>query len=124
IAAASASAAAALLLFEARRAALAAIVAGACVAGAQALVNHFAAPSTYALGKPCESRPLPHSGGLGGLTQDVVLRAVDAAACRLGATREELVLALADKSEAERFERKHGVDPRTLGALLRILTGS
>ena len=124
IAAALAFVAAALLIVEARAAALAAIAAGLCVAGAQALVNHFAAPTTYSLAKPCESRPLPHSGGLGGLTQDVVLKAVDGAACRLGATREELVLALADKSEAERFERKHGVDPRTLGAFLRILTGS
>ena len=124
IAAALAFVAAALLIVEARAAALAAIATGLCVAGAQALVNHFAAPKTYSLAKPCEARPLPHSGGLGGLTQDVVLRAVDGAACRLGATREELVLALADKSEAERFERKHGVDPRTLGAFLRILTGS
>jgi predicted MFS family arabinose efflux permease len=123
IAAALAFAAAALLIVEAPAAAIAALVAGAGVAGAQALVNHFAAPQTYALGAPCESRPLPHSGGLGGLTQDVVLKAVDGAACRLGATREELVLALADKSEAKRFERKHGVDPRTVGAFLRLLIG-
>jgi hypothetical protein len=123
IAAALAFAAAALLIVEAPAAAIAALVAGAGVAGAQALVNHLAAPQTYALGAPCESRPLPHSGGLGGLTQDVVLKAVDGAACRLGATREELVLALADKSEAKRFERKHGVDPRTVGAFLRLLTG-
>ena len=123
IAAALAFAAAALLIAQARTAALAAIVAGLCVAGAQALVNHFAAQKTYALGAPCESRPLPHSAGLGGLTQDVVLKAVDGAACRLGATREELVLALADKSEAQRFEDKHGVDPRTIGAFLKLLTG-
>jgi len=123
IAAALAFVAAALLLFEARRAAIAALVAGACVAGAQAVVDHFAAPKTHALGKPCESRPLPHSGGLGGLTQDVVLKAVDAAACRLGATREELVLAIADKSEAQRFEREHGVDPRSIGGILRALAG-
>ena len=121
IAALLAFAAAALLVVDARPAALAAIVAGACVAGGQALVDHFAAPQTYALGKPCESRPLPHSGGLGGITQDLVLRAVDAAACRLGATREELVLALADKSEAEKFQRRHGVDPRTIAAFLRVL---
>jgi len=123
IAAALAFAAAALLIVEVRAAAIAALVAGACVAGAQALVNHYAAPKTYALGSPCESRELPHSGGVGGLTQDVVLTAVDAAACRLGSTREELVLALADTSEAKRFERKHGVDPRTVGAFLRLLTG-
>ena len=123
IAAALAFAAAALLIVDARAAAIAALVAGACVAGAQALVNHYAAPKTYALGRPCQSRELPHSGGVGGLTQEVVLRAVDGAACRLGATREELVLALADDSEARRFKRKHGVDPRTVGAFLRLLTG-
>jgi predicted MFS family arabinose efflux permease len=123
IAAALAFAAAALLIVDARAAAIAALVAGACVVAAQALVNHYAAPKTYALGTPCQSRQLPHSGGVGGLTQQVVLRAVDAAACRLGATREELVLALADRSEAKRFERKHGVDPRTVGAFLRLLTG-
>lgn len=123
IAAALAFAAAALLVVDARRAAIAGIAAGACVVGAQALVNHFAAPQTYALGAPCQSRELPHSGGVGGLTQDVVLKAVDGAACRLGATREELVLALADKSEAKRFERKHGVNPRSIGAILRLLVG-
>ena len=84
---------------------------------------HHAAPKTYALGRPCQSRELPHSGGVGGLAQEVVLTAVDGAACRLGATREELVLALADKAEALRFKRKHGVDPRTVGAFLRLLTG-
>ena len=86
-------------------------------------MNHFAAPQTYALGKPCESRPLPHSGGLGGITQDLVLRAVDGAACRMGATREELVLAIADQSEAKRFKRKHGVDPSAVGSILRALAG-
>jgi len=121
IAALLAFAAAALLVVDARGPALAAIAAGLCVAGGQALVNHFAAPQTFAVGKPCESRPLPNSGGLGGITQDLVLRAVDAAACRLGASREELVLALADKSEAEKFQRKHGVDPRTIAAFLRVL---
>jgi len=123
IAAALAFAAAALLVVDARAAATAALAAGTCVAGAQALVNHYAAPKTYALGAPCESRELPHSGGVGGFTQEVVLTAVDGAACRLGATREELVLALADRAEAKRFERKHGVDPRTAGAFLRLLTG-
>ena len=53
-----------------------------------------------------------------------MLRAVDAAACRFGATREELVLALADKAEAKRFQKKHGVDPSSIGAILRLLTGS
>ena len=124
IAAALAFAAAALLVVEARAAAIAGIAAGACVVGAQALVDHFAAPQTYTLAAPCKSRELPHSGGVGGLTQDVVLKAVDGAACRLGATRDELVLALADRAEAKRFQKKHGVDPRSIGAVLRLLTGS
>ncbi len=48
--------------------------------------------------------------------------ALDAAACRSGASREELVLALVDARDAERFESRHGVNPRAvLGPLLGLL---
>jgi hypothetical protein len=33
------------------------------------------------------------------------------------------VLALADKSEAQRFHREHGVNPRSIGGLLQALLG-
>ena len=124
IAAALAFVAAFLLVLDARRVALAAIAGGFALIGAQALADHFAAPQPVAISNPCESRKLPNSGGLGGLVQVLALRAVDASACRLHTSREELVLALADKSEGERFRKRHGFDPRSLQALLRLITAS
>ena len=56
-----------------------------------------------------------------GFLQDRALEAIDAAACRLGSSREELVLALTDDAAAERFRERHGADPRELGSLLSAL---
>jgi hypothetical protein len=56
-----------------------------------------------------------------GFLQDQALRLLDSTACKIGSSREELVLALADKDEARRFEREHGVDPRTAAGLLQLL---
>jgi hypothetical protein len=123
IAAALAFLAALLLVLDARRVALAAIVGACAVIGTQALADHFAAPRTVAIADPCRSRKLPHTGGLGGAVQVMALRALDATACRLHTSREELVLALADKSEAERFRRRHGFDPGSLRALLQLISG-
>jgi hypothetical protein len=51
--------------------------------------------------------------------QDLALQTLDSTACRLHATREELVLALADPADRRRFIEKHGTDPRKLfGGLL------
>jgi predicted MFS family arabinose efflux permease len=97
------------------------IAAGSAVVGAQAIFAHYAAPPAVRIADPCRPRNLPHAGGLGGVAQSVVLRGLDLAACRLGASREELVLALADESEAERFRRRHGVSPRSFQALLRLI---
>jgi hypothetical protein len=121
ISAALAFLAALVLLADAGKLAIAAIAAGGTLVGGQALADHVAAPDPVAVADPCRPRTLPNSGGLGGVVQVVALRALDAAACRLGASREELVLALADKPEAERFRRRHGVNPRSIGALLRLL---
>ncbi len=65
----------------------------------------------------------PQTGGIEGFLQDRALELLDTTACKVGATREELVLALADEQERKRFERRHGVDPRSLSALLRSLLG-
>jgi MFS family permease len=123
IAAALAFLAALLLWLEARRIAVAAVVAGGVIVGAQALADHYAAPSSVKIADPCRKRKLPHTGGVGGAVQVIALRALDAAACRLGASREELVLALVDEKEAARFRRRHGVDPKAVRALLRLFTG-
>jgi len=114
-------AAAALLPRPGRRA-----VAGLAAAGATAAALPLAyvglhatvAPATVALRDPCASRPLPHTGGLGGFLQDRALQLLDLTACRLGSSREELVLALADERDRHRFEHRYGVDPRNAASLL------
>jgi predicted MFS family arabinose efflux permease len=123
IAAALAFLAALVLALQVRRAALVAVAGAAVVIAGQALADHYAAPAKVAIASPCRPRQVPNSGGLGGAAQTAVLRALDVAACRLGATREELVLALADKGEADKFERRHGFNPRSLLGLLHLIAG-
>ena len=70
---------------------------------------------------PCKDRDLPDSGGITGAIQDALLVAVDRAACEAGSSREELVLAIVDEESARDYERRYGVDPRSvvdLGDLL------
>jgi predicted MFS family arabinose efflux permease len=81
------------------------------------------APEAVQLSDPCKPRALPQTGGLEGFLQDRALEVLDTTACKVGATREELVLALADEQERKRFERRHGVDPRSLSTLLQSLLG-
>jgi MFS family permease len=115
--------AAALVLFSraSRDAALAALVAGLAIVGVQALVHHFESPRTVAIADPCAPRTTPESEGLQGVAQTLALKTLDFASCRLGSSREELLLALTDDSEADHFERRHGVNPRSLRALLRLI---
>jgi hypothetical protein len=82
------------------------------------------APTPPAILDPCTAkRTPPKTGGVSGFLQDQALVLLDRTACRLHSSREELVLALADKSEAERFQREHGVNPRSVGGLLQTLLG-
>jgi MFS family permease len=117
--------AALLLIAGAHLAAMA--VAGALALGtpaAYAALHHSIAPKPPAILDPCTAkRTLPNTGGVSGFLQEQVLKLLDSTACKLGSSREELVLALADKSEAKRFEREHGVDPRTVSGLLKALLG-
>jgi hypothetical protein len=53
--------------------------------------------------------------------QNEALKALDRAACRFGSSREELVLALGSARDARRFERRHGVNPRSLGGAVQGL---
>lgn len=50
-----------------------------------------------------------------------LLRRLDAISCRIGSTREELVLGIADAEEAEAYQRRYGVDPRSFALLLTAL---
>jgi hypothetical protein len=91
---------------------------------AYAALHGAIAPTPPAILDPCTAkRKLPQTGGVSGFLQQQVLKLLDSTACKLGSSREQLVLALADKSEAKRFEREHGVDPRTIGGLLKALLG-
>lgn len=80
-------------------------------------------PEPVALRDPCQDRPLPGTGGISGFVQDRALELLDTTACRLGSSREELVLALASPEDARRFEQRHGVDPRSATGLLGGLLG-
>jgi hypothetical protein len=80
------------------------------------------APEPPAILDPCTAkRTLPKTGGVSGFLQEQALKLLDSAACKAGSSREELVLALADKDEAKRFEREHGVNPRTAAGILQVL---
>ena len=68
-------------------------------------------------------RSSPGAGGVEGVLQDQALKLLDRTACGFGSSREELVLALADKDEAKRFEQEHGRDPRSIGGLIGALIG-
>jgi MFS family permease len=81
------------------------------------------APKPVAIRDPCQRRDLPNTGGLEGFIQNRAIEVLDTTACRAGSSREELVLALADDADRRRFEREHGVDPRSLSTLLSGLLG-
>lgn len=85
---------------------------------AYALAHREIAPEPVVIADPCADRDLPDAGGITGFLQDRALEVLDAGACRLKVSREELVLALADEEAAKRFEREHGVDPRSVTSLL------
>jgi predicted MFS family arabinose efflux permease len=81
-------------------------------------------PEPVMIADPCKPRVLPSTGGtLSGALQDKALQSLDSSACRFGATREELVLALTDEDDARRFEEQHGENPRSASGLLGILGG-
>jgi MFS family permease len=117
--------AALLLLAGARRAVL--VVAGVVAAGtplAYAALYSSTAPRPPPILDPCTAkRTPPQTGGVGGRLQEQALAFLDRAACRLGSSREELVLALADEDDAKRFQREHGANPRTLRGVLQALLG-
>ncbi|HEX7290147.1 MAG TPA: hypothetical protein VF250_03380, partial [Conexibacter sp.] len=98
--------------------AAAALVLAVAVPLAYAALHARDAPAQVAIEDPCADRELPGTGGIAGFLQDRALEGLDAAACRFGSSREELVLALANDAAARRFERRHGVDPRSVSSVL------
>jgi hypothetical protein len=93
----------------------------AATAGGYAALHAARSPPVVEIAEPCRGRPPSALGGLSGIAETGANAALDAAACRLGASREELVLALLDDRDAQRFESRHGVNPRAvLGPLLAL----
>jgi hypothetical protein len=92
----------------------------ATIAG-YALLHATIAPEPVKIQNPCDSRDLQSSGGISGFLQTQALRLLDSTACRLHASREEVVLALADEQDRKRFEEKHGVDVRSVSSVLGSL---
>jgi len=117
--------AAILLVIGVRLAAVA--VAAALAIGTPALYGVLyatIAPKPPAILDPCTAkRKTPEAGGLTGLIQQQALALLDRAACRYGSSREELVLALADKDDAKKFQQKHHVNPRSALGILQGLLG-
>jgi hypothetical protein len=93
------------------------------LAGGAWLARPALAPEPVRIADPCKPRALPHTGGIDGALQDAALGALDRAACRYGSSREELALALVDDDARKAYEREYGVDPRSIGGLLRALIG-
>jgi MFS family permease len=123
IAAALALLAGVLLVRRAAKAAAAAAVLAAACTGAYVLAHHREAPPRVVLQDPCKPRSLPSTGGVTGFLQQQVLKGLDRTACKNGSSREELVLAIADKDRAREYERKYGVNPQSAGGLLGIIGG-
>ena len=58
---------------------------------------------------PCRMRDWRDPGGLQEVLEQVALSALDGAACELGVSREELVLALEDDESLDAFAARHGI---------------
>jgi hypothetical protein len=68
---------------------------------------------------PCAPRDWRNPGGFQQAAEQIVLSALDGAACKLHVSREDLVLALADSGSLDRFAREHGLTNRQAEELVR-----
>jgi len=68
---------------------------------------------------PCAPRDWRNPQGAQEVLQQIVLSALDGAACDLHVSREDMVLALANKDSREEFARQHGITRTQLEDLVR-----
>jgi hypothetical protein len=68
---------------------------------------------------PCKPRAWRNPHGVGEVAEQVVLSAVDGAACKLGVSREAIVLAFANRTSLQRFARQHRITEQRLELMLR-----
>jgi hypothetical protein len=95
---------------------VAAAVSAALVAAYLALGGASYAPAKVA--NPCAPRDWREPQGFQRVAEQIVLSALDGAACKLGVSREEVVLAFADREALARFARRHGLGNEELEALI------
>jgi hypothetical protein len=82
-------------------AALVALFAGAVLLVALEFANGAVDAGALTVRDPCAPRPAYPGEGLDAVLQRIVLDGLDGAACELGASREELVLSLSPRSNAD-----------------------
>ncbi len=58
---------------------------------------------------PCAAREWRDPGGLQAVLEQIALSALDGAACELGVSREDLVLAVRDEESLDAFAEEHGI---------------
>ena len=104
-----------------RAIALAAGAAVALVGVYLALGGASYAPAAVA--DPCAPRELRDPEGFAQVAEQIVLSALDGAACELGVSREEVVLAFSSRASLERFAREHGESTQELESLVRAGLG-
>jgi hypothetical protein len=69
---------------------------------------------------PCAPRDWREPHGFEEVAEQIVLSSLDGAACELHVSREEMVLALANRDSRERFAREHGITNERLEQLVRV----
>jgi hypothetical protein len=89
---------------------LAAVVVGAALVGSYAALGGGSYEPTP-VANPCTVREWRNPGDLPTVLEQVALSALDGAACTLGVSREELLLALRDEKSFDSFASKHGFTP-------------
>ena len=72
-----------------------------------------------AVADPCAARELRNPKGFEQVAEQIVLSALDGAACELHVSREEIVLAFSNGASLARFAEEHDVSEEDLGNLVR-----
>jgi hypothetical protein len=93
-------------------------------AGAVALVGVYlalggASYAPAAVADPCGPREGRNPEAFEQVAEQIVLSALDGAACELGVSREQVVLAFSSRASLERFAQEHGDSEEELENLVR-----
>jgi hypothetical protein len=98
-------------------------IAWATVAAVALVVAYLAlGGASYAPAKvadPCATRDWREPQGVEEVAEQIALSGLDGAACELHVSREEMVLALANRESRGRFARDHGITDERLELLVR-----